>query len=185
MFDVRYLMPGIGALLAYCGLVALVPLADAWVDEPALEHAAVRQTSNPIIWRLVGPENDVVQRLPRGSVTNGHPVVLQELKRFPGAGERLELVLPDGTAITAVVTATVTRPNGDVSWQGFIVGEEAQSRVVFTLGKSNTASAVIHTPTAIYTMNALNGVGWLSSSVADNPGAVPVVLAGAVTSGFN
>ncbi|RLU01853.1 hypothetical protein [Ketobacter sp.] len=86
---------------------------------------------------------------------------------YPGEGERVQLTLLNGKQVTVnVKNSTVTR-NGDYSWSGHLDGYGDDYPVVMTYGKTSTF-AMITTPEGSYSMESVEGVGWLYKNPAEH-----------------
>jgi hypothetical protein len=74
----------------------------------------------------------------------------------------------------ADVQSTTTNPNGDYTWSGHLQGHGTDYPVVMTYGE-HSIFATITTPEGSYTMESIDGLGWLYKNPAEvelsNPGA--------------
>lgn len=75
-------------------------------------------------------------------------------------GDRVKLNIFGNQELTAKVENKTTFNNGDVSWQGHVEGFGDQYPVTFTSGE-NTAFATVTTPQGSYSLETINGSGWL------------------------
>lgn len=94
---------------------------------------------------------------------------------LPSEGEQIVLPLLNGRSAKVNVESTQTSDTGDYVWSGHLDGHESDYPVVMTYG-ANTTFATITTPEGMYTMESVNGVGWLYKNPSEfelsKPGAV-------------
>ena len=79
---------------------------------------------------------------------------------FPSAGEQVSLALPGNLDVLVNVESGVTNPNGDYTWRGHVQGHGTDYPVVMTYGGASVF-ATITTPEGSYTMESINGSGWV------------------------
>lgn len=93
---------------------------------------------------------------------------------FPVVGEQIQLPMLNGQKIIANIQSVTTSPNGDYTWAGHLDGYGDDYPVVMTYGE-HSIFATITTPDGSYTMESLDGLGWLYKNPAEielsNPGA--------------
>jgi hypothetical protein len=93
---------------------------------------------------------------------------------FPAVGEQIQLPMLNGQKVIASVQSITTSPNGDYTWSGHLEGYGDDYPVVMTYGE-HSIFATITTPEGSYTMESLDGLGWLYKNPAEielsNPGA--------------
>jgi hypothetical protein len=93
---------------------------------------------------------------------------------LPSIGEQLQVPMLEGQPVTIRVESSSTSPNGDYSWSGHLQGYGTDYPVVMTYGQHSTF-ATITTPEGSYTLEALDGIGWLYKNPSEielsNPGA--------------
>ena len=93
---------------------------------------------------------------------------------FPAVGEQIQLPMLNGQKVIANVQSITTSPNGDYTWSGHLEGYGDDYPVVMTYGE-HSIFATITTPEGSYTMESLDGLGWLYKNPAEielsNPGA--------------
>lgn len=98
----------------------------------------------------------------------------QNPAQFPAVGERILLPMLNGKSVVATVESSTKNPNGDYSWSGHLEGYGNDYPVVMTYGE-HSIFATITTPEGSYTMESVNGLGWLYKNPAEielsNPGA--------------
>lgn len=90
----------------------------------------------------------------------------QKLIVFPVAGEQISLPLLHGKSYAAMVESVSHLPNGDYSWSGHLQGYGTDYPVVMTYGE-HSVFATITTPEGSYTMESVNGLGWLYKNPAE------------------
>lgn len=98
----------------------------------------------------------------------------QHPAQFPAVGEQVQLPMLNGQSLMAIVQSTTSNPNGDYTWSGHLQGHGDDYPVVMTYGE-HSIFATITTPDGSYTMESLDGLGWLYKNPAEielsNPGA--------------
>ena len=98
----------------------------------------------------------------------------QHPAQFPAVGEQIQLPMLNGQSVMADVQSTTTNPNGDYTWTGHLQGYGTDYPVVMTYGE-HSIFATITTPEGSYTMESIDGLGWLYKNPAEielsNPGA--------------
>lgn len=91
----------------------------------------------------------------------------------PSPGQMVVMPLLHGETISVQVETVQTLSNGDISWSGHYMVDGDAYPVVMTLG-DHSSFATITTPKGSYTLEALNGSGWLYKNPAEvelsNPG---------------
>lgn len=85
---------------------------------------------------------------------NQHPAGL------PIAGEQVTLPMFNGQNLVADVQTTVVSANGDYTWRGHLAGRGDDYPVVMTYGE-HSIFATITTPEGAYTLESVDGLGWL------------------------
>ncbi|MET0355973.1 MAG: hypothetical protein ABW044_04290 [Cellvibrio sp.] len=93
---------------------------------------------------------------------------------FPAVGQQIVLPMLNGQKIIANVKSVMTNPNGDYTWSGHLEGHGTDYPIVMTYGE-NSIFATITTPEGSYTMESLDGLGWLYK----NPAEIELSVAGA------
>lgn len=93
---------------------------------------------------------------------------------FPAVGEQIQLPMLNGQKVVANIQSIATSPNGDYTWAGHLDGYGDEYPIVMTYGE-HSIFATITTPEGSYTMESLDGLGWLYKNPAEvelsNPGA--------------
>ena len=93
---------------------------------------------------------------------------------LPSVGQVLQMPLPGGanTGIAVEVARAQALSNGDYTWSGYVQGQGGDYPVVMTQGKSG-AFATITTPEGSYSLETLNGSGWLYKNPAEDELRLP------------
>lgn len=101
-------------------------------------------------------------------------VELPQVAALPVVGEVISLPLLHGKSFVAVVESANNLANGDYSWSGHVQGYGTDYPVIMTYGE-HSVFATITTPDGSYTMESINGLGWLYKNPAEvelsHPGA--------------
>lgn len=85
---------------------------------------------------------------------------------FPAVGDDVAMPMLNGEKVVMEVQSVTTSPNGDFSWAGHLKGHDDDYPVTMTYGAHSTF-ATITTPQGSYTMESVNGVGWLYKNPAE------------------
>lgn len=98
----------------------------------------------------------------------------QKPAAFPAVGEQISLPMLHGKVLVAKVESATKLLNGDYTWSGHVEGYGTDYPVVMTYGE-HSVFATITTPEGSYTMESINGLGWLYKNPAEvelsHPGA--------------
>ncbi|MES2673452.1 MAG: hypothetical protein V4660_04400 [Pseudomonadota bacterium] len=86
--------------------------------------------------------------------------ISQRPERFPQAGEQITLPMLYGKKVVVEVQSIATSPNGDQTWSGHLQGQGTDYPVIVTYGE-HAVFATITTPEGSYTMESVDGLGWL------------------------
>lgn len=101
-------------------------------------------------------------------------VLPQTPAAFPAVGEQISLPMLHGKKLVANVESATKLPNGDYTWSGHLEGYGTDYPVVMTYGE-HSIFATITTPEGSYTMESINGLGWLYKNPSEielsHPGA--------------
>jgi len=109
------------------------------------------------------------------SVSVYEPVsVDMENPAYPEAGQQTSVTLPGGERLQINIETSATNPNGDYSWRGHVDGHGDEYPVVMTYG-GNSVFATVTTPDGSYTLESVNGSGWIYKNPSEfelsDPGA--------------
>lgn len=132
---------------------------EAAADSSAVESRVSRESAVTTAWQADAQVSPSIP-LPDGVVTYEPVSVDLDSPAFPGVGERLSLSLPGGDEVVATVESSHENPNGDYSWRGHLEGHGDEYPVVMTYG-ANSVFATITTPQGSYTLESVNGSGWV------------------------
>jgi hypothetical protein len=85
---------------------------------------------------------------------------------YPLIGQQINLSLLNGNKVSAKVEAIQVHPNGDYSLRGHLTGYGNDYPITMTYGEQHVF-ATITTPEGSYSMESLNGLGWLYKNPAE------------------
>lgn len=120
-----------------------------------------------LIWSAAGDDGDLPALALNPQIPHAEVVHLPEpqvLEKVPG--DRLSVPLLGGRTLAVTVEDAGRLPNGDYTWRGYVDGEGDDYPVIFTVGK-NSAFATITSWEGSYTMESIDGVGWLYRNIID------------------
>lgn len=129
----------------------------------------------PDAWRMVDATAATPAMPLPASVSVYEPVsVDMETPAFPASGEQTSVTLPGGERLQVNVETSTTNPNGDYTWRGHLDGHGDEYPVVMTYG-GNSVFATVTTPSGSYTLESVNGSGWIYKNPSEfelsSPGA--------------
>jgi len=118
-------------------------------------------------WQMGGVKASVPD-IPLNERISAYAVVEldQHPANLPAAGQQILLPMLNGQKIIANVESVNSNPNGDYSWSGHVDGYGTDYPVVMTYGEQSIF-ATITTPDGSYSMESLDGVGWLYKNPAE------------------
>ncbi|WP_049630506.1 hypothetical protein [Cellvibrio sp. pealriver] len=146
---------------------ALQQAQDALIGQAAMQAKATTSDTGTVLdtstatnaWQA-DPQVSPAIPLP-DAVVDYEPVsVDMDSPAYPGVGEQVKLMLPGGSELVAKVASSHENPNGDYSWRGYLEGHGDEYPVVMTYG-GNSVFATITTPQGSYTLESVNGSGWV------------------------
>lgn len=135
------------------------------------EHQRVTQAS----WQMAGVKSETPS-IPLSEKISDYAIVElpQKSAVLPAVGEQISLPMLHGKTLIATVESVTNFPNGDFSWSGHLQGSGSDYPVVMTYG-DHSIFATITTPEGSYTMESIDGLGWLYKNPAEielsHPGA--------------
>lgn len=147
------------------------------IQMPVKQHAVVpvNQVAKLKSWEM-GSVKTATPSIPLSEKITDYAVVQleQNLAQVPAVGEQVQLPMLGGQSVVANVESTTKNPNGDYTWTGHLEGYGTDYPVVMTYGE-HSIFATITTPEGSYTMESIDGLGWLYKNPAEvelsNPGA--------------
>lgn len=129
------------------------------VDAVVPKTAAPRVNDMVSAWKT-GGEGSTSMSVPDGVVVYEPVSVDMDSPAYPTAGEQVSLSLPGGEKLVVNVETSHENPNGDYSWRGHLDGQGTDYPVAMTYG-ANSVFATITTPNGSYTLESVNGSGWI------------------------
>lgn len=126
-------------------------------------------------WQM-GDVKAATPKIPLSEKISDYAIVQldQHPAQLPAVGEQIQLPMLNGQSVVANVQSSTTNPNGDYTWSGHLQGYGNDYPVVMTYGE-HSIFATITTPEGSYTMESIDGLGWLYKNPAEielsNPGA--------------
>jgi len=140
-------------------------LSQSPLPQPPLE-ASIKSTA-PEAW-LIGKAAGATPSIPLPArVTEYEPVrVDMEHPSYPEPGARVTVAVPGNESFRVNVEQSVINPNGDYTWRGHVEGYGNDYPVIMTYGQ-NSAFATITTPKGSYTLETLNGSGWVYKNLSE------------------
>ncbi|RYZ80629.1 MAG: hypothetical protein EOO68_37065 [Moraxellaceae bacterium] len=133
------------------------------------------QTGHSKSWQM-GDVKAATPKIPLSEKISDYAIVQieQHPAQFPAIGDTMQLPMLSGQSLIANVQSTTINPNGDYTWSGHLQGYGDDYPVVMTYGE-HSIFATITTPEGSYTMESVDGLGWLYKNPAEielsNPGA--------------
>lgn len=124
-------------------------------------------------WALLAPDDERRPNFaldPRVEVAEAVAVDRQVALLSPG--ESVRFALPGGQTAVVLVEQTRLLPNGDTGWSGHLQDYGNRYPVVFTAG-ATSAFATLTTPQGAYSMESVNGIGWLYKNPTEEALSAP------------
>lgn len=151
------------------------PAAKSISDQ--LEAARANESTRvvPDAWSMADANSATPSMPLPGAVSIYEPVAVDmETIAYPRSGQQTSVTLPGGERLQVNVETGVTNPNGDYTWRGHLDGHGDEYPVVMTYG-GNSVFATVTTPNGSYTLESVNGSGWIYKNPSEfelsNPGA--------------
>lgn len=146
---------------------------------PAVQPAEQPRAAGPA-WQRGATPPASIKLGPK--ITNSEAVQVDEAQMAElQPGDSIQLPLPGGLTVQAQVERVVDNPNGDRTWFGHVDGEPDGHPVVYTQGK-NSAFATINTSNGSYSLESINGSGWIYQNPPDpelnHPGSTDFLIPG-------
>lgn len=152
-------------------VVAKVPAQKVSVQSTAVTPGTIAPKAS---WQM-GDVKTETPKIPLSEKISEYAIVQieQHPEQLPVVGQHIELPMLNGQRLIADVKSTTTNPNGDYTWSGHLQGG-TDYPVVMTYGE-RSIFATITTPEGSFTMESIDGLGWLYKNPAEielsNPGA--------------
>lgn len=158
-------------------LISKSDIASAQVQNAINSHSpqSMPQVATLTSWQMANVKASVPKITLSERISDYAIVELeQHPASFPAAGEQIQLPMLNGQKVIVNVESNTTNPNGDYTWSGHIEGFGSDYPVVMTYGE-HSIFATITTPEGSYSMESMDGSGWLYKNPAEielsNPGA--------------
>lgn len=134
---------------------------------PAANSSAAAQVAASSPWQLAAADMPMPGMPLAEGVSVYEPVAVDmENPDFPVPGDQLSLALPGGESVVVTVSSASTLGNGDYSWSGHLQGSGSDYPVVMTYG-ADAVFASITTPQGSYSLESVNGSGWIYKNPAE------------------
>lgn len=144
---------------------------------PGIEPARVDHSTTvvPDAWGMADATVATPTMPLPGGVSVYEPVsVDMDNPAYPQAGQQTSVTMPGGERLQVNIETSTTNPNGDYTWRGHLDGHGDEYPVVMTYG-GNSVFATVTTPNGSYTLESVNGSGWIYKNPSEfelsNPGA--------------
>ena len=140
----------------------------------AMKAATISADATPKAGWVVGDVKASVPTIPLNERISQYQIVnVEHPETYPEAGQQMSLPMLNGKEVVVNIESTSVLQNGDHSWSGHLEGSGTDYPVVMTYGE-NSIFATITTPEGSYTMESVNGSGWLYKNPSEfelsNPG---------------
>ncbi len=152
-------MAAASELLNSSAATALLASGEPSGGEPTVVGEAM------VAWQVTAAPDQPVLPLPEAISIYEYVQLDMENPVFPDVGDRLAMPLPGAEAASVSVTRATPLPNGDYSWSGYLEGQGTDYPAVMTYG-ANSAFATITTPQGSYSLESINGQGWVYKNPA-------------------
>jgi hypothetical protein len=138
-------------------------LQSATAKEPEHESARANESTAmmPDAWRMADASS-ATPSMPLPDAVSIYEPVSVDMDSFvyPDVGQQTSVALPGGERLQVNVKASSANPNGDYTWRGHLDGYGDEYPVVMTYG-SSSVFATVTTPNGSYTLESVNGSGWI------------------------
>lgn len=135
---------------------------DTSAQSPAKAESAIGQSvAPPDAWSIGDATTTTSLPIPAG-VSVYEPIsVDMENPDYPEPGEQISVTVPGGEQLTVNVEGSTTNPNGDYTWRGHLDGQGGDEYPVIMTYGGNSVFATVTTPKGSYTLESVNGSGWI------------------------
>lgn len=137
------------------------------LQKPAAKSVSERASVSPSLtivpdaWRIADSSTATPAMPLPDAVSIYEPVAVDmETLVYPEQGQQTSVTLPGGERLQVNVKMDTTNPNGDYTWRGHLEGYGDEYPVVMTYG-NNSVFATVTTPEGSYTLESVNGSGWI------------------------
>ncbi len=139
----------------------------------ALESSPKQTEWKNISWQVESKKSRTPSFMLRDEIREYDVITLKPSELiYPEKGDQMHMPLLNGEKVVVDVKASKVNPNGDYSWSGHVQGFGTDYPVVMTYGK-DSIFAMITTPKGSYSMESVNGVGWLYKNPAEHELTAP------------
>lgn len=134
------------------------------------ELVATTKTAEPAtkpLWQTAGNKSGTPS-IPLSDKITDYQLIEVETNpaAYPLIGQQITLPLLNGNKVSAKVETIQVHPNGDYSVRGHVNGYGDDYPITMTYGEQHVF-ATITTPEGSYSMESLNGLGWLYKNPAE------------------
>ena len=136
------------------------------VPELAATTKATEPATQPL-WQTAGNKSGAPS-IPLSDRITAYQIIEVETNpaTYPLIGQQITLPLLNGNNVSAKVESIQVHPNGDYSLRGHVNGYGNEYPITMTYGEQHVF-ATITTPEGSYSMESLNGLGWLYKNPAE------------------
>ncbi len=164
--DVQRIMVARGEMLVANADTAIAAADSALAASENVKEAIASSPKKDELWSAAGAET------PAPSIPLSEKITAYEAVQvnphpdaYPTTGDQVVLPMLGGQKVTVNVESMTTHPNGDYSWSGHVQGYGDDYPVSMTYGERATF-ATITTTQGAYSMESVNGSGWLYKNPA-------------------
>lgn len=143
---------------------AAAPNNESKGNYPNVANPPAKSKTYQPLWEINDTGALPVFPLPEG-IAVYEPVTLDMEHPYPLPGDKIALPLPETESAHLTVATHHISPNGDYSWRGHLDGHGDDYPVVVTYGH-RSIFATITTPQGSYTLESINGRGWIYKNPA-------------------
>lgn len=135
---------------------------DGEADKASVEGIVEQAQSVTHAWVIASASDESADFYLDASINVYEPVNLtaQSPANRVAAGDTVAFALPEGVNVEVTVVGSKENNMGGHSWQGYLKGHNDDYPVIYTQG-ATSSFATITTENGSYTMEAVNGLGWI------------------------
>ena len=131
------------------------------IKKPDVEKfSTIRSSAPEPAWTIGDVKSATPTFTLNENVSQYEIVKIENPEIYPAVGQTISLPMLKGKNVTVNVQSAVTLQNGDYSWSGHLEGFGDDFPVVMTYGP-HSIFATITTPEGSYSMESIDGAGWL------------------------